>query len=194
LREADEYRKARTRVSRYKTLLNAGRVEKYLERKLKKKKKHKVITVETSIRQPSTDEETILTGVLDSLTYTIEWLEHNREPGLRRGADKAPKHRVVLMDPQSYQFVRIAVAQQQAQDRVSEEDRERLEDVLSILTPHEQEAYILVRGRGLSLEKTASLLEIKKATVQTLVDRAEGKIREAIDLSEVQRVMFTDIV
>jgi hypothetical protein len=92
LREADEYRKARTRVSRNKALLNAGRVEKYLERKLRKKK-HKVVTVETSIRQPSTNEETILTGIIDSLTYTIEWLEHNREPGCRRGADSSRRSR-----------------------------------------------------------------------------------------------------
>jgi hypothetical protein len=56
------------------------------------------------------------------------------------------------MDPQNYQFVRIAVTQKQAENRVSDEDRERLE-----------------------------------------VDRAEEKIREAIHLSAVQRVMFSEI-
>ncbi len=169
-------------IQQYKLALR--RIRNY-QRKLSQKRK---------AFQPITDEESILTSIIDSLTYSIQYLETGREPGTRRGVHRRSREqREVLMDPQSYQFIRIAVTKKQAENRVSEADKERLEDTLSILTQREREAFMLVRGRGLSFEKAASLLEIKKTTVQTLVERAEQKVQESKNSNTLQRVMFSDI-
>ncbi len=169
-------------IQQYKLALR--RIQNY-QRKLSQKR---------AAFQPVTNEESILTGIIDSLTYSIQYLETGREPCTRRGAHRRSREqREVFMDPNSFQFIRIAVAQKGAETRVSEADRERLEDILSILTPREREAFMLVRGRGLSFEEAASLLQVKKTTVQTLVERAEEKIQKAKRLEQVQRVMFSEI-
>lgn len=128
--------------------------------------------------QPAADEESILTGIIDSLTYSIQYLETGREPGIKRGVyRRSQKQREVLMDPNGYQFINIPEVRKAKETRVSDTDKERLNNMLSILTQREREVLMLVRGQGISFEKVARLLNIKKASTQTLVKRAELKIQ-----------------
>ncbi len=166
-----------TEIQQYKLALR--RVRTY-QRKLSQKRE---------AFQPVTNEESILTGIIDSLTYSIEYLETGREPGTRRGAHRRSREqREVPFDPDWINRRRIPIIQEEP---VSEETRELLEDVLNTLSYYERQTFELVRGQGFSYGEAAKLLKVSKGTVQNLVDRAESKLLIAVGRERpIQRVLL----
>lgn len=57
----------------------------------------------------------------------------------------------------------------------------KLRNILSSLTPREREAFILIRGQGISFRETARYMGVRSpGTITNLVKRAERKIRREI--------------
>lgn len=129
------------------------------------------------------DKETI-GWLLGNLEYSLEWMETCRRPGNKRGIERrAAYQREKPMDPLIMQryIEHVGVEtypwmDREQRDAVTMEERQRIEDALSVLTKKEKEAYLMVRGNCLSFAEAGRLLGIGKSTIQDRVERAERKL------------------
>lgn len=137
-------------------------------------------------RTEATDKEdrSLLASCVDSLSYSIKYMEKGKNPDSRRGITRLSNlQREVPVDPQNVAFVR-AVALQYQPTEISKEIQNAIDGlgiVLKVLSKKEKEAYSLVRGSCYSFEAAAVIMQVKKATVQTLVKRAEDKIYAMVE-------------
>lgn len=134
------------------------------------------------------EDRSILASCEDSLTFSIKYMEMGKHPDSRRGITRLSHiQREIPVDPRNLSFVR-AVAMQSHGSEVSERMQRAINDlgiVLRDLTKKEKDAYSLVRGSSYSFAEAAEIMQIQKATVQTLVKRAEDKIYFMVeDLSD----------
>ena len=139
-------------------------------------------------RATSREDRSLLAGCADSLDFAIRYMEMGKNPDSRRGITRQSNFkREIPMDPQSVAFVR-AVAIQGHPPEVSEETQKAIDGlgiVLKALSAKERLAYLFVRGSGYSYQEAAELMKITKASVQTLVKRAEDKIYHMVsDLTD----------
>lgn len=126
----------------------------------------------------------LIGGMISDLQYAIDWMKSGRRPGTRRGVERlAAYQRERPMDPlvmQSY----VSSAQGDPYKMIDEEpvhhltrdEKERLEDALSVLTKKEREVYLMSRGFCLSYAEIANYLCVSRSAVQDTVERAEKKI------------------
>jgi RNA polymerase sigma-70 factor (ECF subfamily) len=124
------------------------------------------------------DKQTIGEMISDC-NYTLEWLETGRRPGNRRGIERrAAYQRERPVDPIVLQtYIRPETRHTAT---VSEEDRQRIENILGRLTPRERECYVMVIGSGLSYAEAAELVGVAKGSVQSFVDSAKKKIQKIL--------------
>lgn len=101
------------------------------------------------------------------LEWTIEYMTTGYPPQGRSS-------RSISVDPQKV-LVRFSQPLH-APTLPAERIRIQLLSVLDILSPQEREAFLMVRGEGLSYGETAKLMGIKKSTVQYYVESAQAKI------------------
>lgn len=52
----------------------------------------------------------------------------------------------------------------------------KLDQALSRLTVREREVYVLSRGCSISYQEIATMLQVKKGTVQKMIERSERKL------------------
>ncbi|MGG1389114.1 sigma factor-like helix-turn-helix DNA-binding protein [Brevibacillus brevis] len=128
-------------------------------------------------------ERQIISEMISSAEFVIEWLKSGRMPGNKRGIERrAAYEREKLMDPVRMQaFVSRSTAGSPC--NLTEWQRFQLEDALSSLTEREPECYVLTHGEGFSFDETARMLQISKSSVQTLVTRAQAKISDRVNSS-----------
>ena len=148
------------------------------------------------------EDRSLLASCVDSLGYSIKFMEKGKNPDCRRGITRLSNtQREIPVDPQNAAFVRSVALHNQSFE-VSKEMQKAIDDlgiVLKTLSKKEKEAYSLVRGSCYSFGAAAEIMKIQKATVQTLVKRAEDKIYAmVVDLTDhgivfkkpVQTAMF----
>jgi RNA polymerase sigma-70 factor (ECF subfamily) len=143
------------------------------------------------------EDRSLLASCADSLSFSIEYMEKGKNPNSRRGITRlSSTQREIPVDPRNVAFVRAAVLQSQAPE-ISEKMRRAIVDldiVLRDLSEKEQEAYSLVRGSSYSFAAAAVIMDVQKGTVQTLVRRAEDKIRDMVeDLTDHGIIFKQDI-
>lgn len=109
------------------------------------------------------------------LVWTLEYLETGHVPNFKRGAYRW----IVPVDPdklRSMAKVRCSISGE-ADWFTTDVD---LDHLLSVLTPREREALVLVRGHNCSFGEVAKYMGIKsRGAVLNLVRRAERKVRKA---------------
>ncbi|SFS75818.1 sigma factor-like helix-turn-helix DNA-binding protein [Marininema halotolerans] len=114
----------------------------------------------------------------NDLRWVISWIEHGREPGHRRGMEnRSTTQREVLWDQLSEKRQREIEWMESQRKAPSSQENVWLEHMLQSLSKSEYEAFVAVRGEGLSFGQTASLLQCSKSSVQSYVQRAEEKLR-----------------
>lgn len=117
-----------------------------------------------------------LSSMERDLLWAIEYLETGRLPDYHRGIYKW----TVPIDPQLLQKVVKVKAKDEPKARWVTSDT-NLSNILSSLTPREREAFILIRGQGISFRETARYMGVRSpGTITNLVKRAERKIRREI--------------
>lgn len=125
------------------------------------------------------EDRSLLASCADSLGYSIRFMEMGKNPDCRRGITRRSYlKREVPMDPRSLIFARAIALQSQTPEN-SEETKNAIKDlgiVLNSLSKKERLAYTYVRSSGYSFQNAADMMDLKKASVQTLVKRAEDKI------------------
>ncbi|MCC9023011.1 sigma-70 family RNA polymerase sigma factor [Bacillus nakamurai] len=124
-------------------------------------------------------DKKIIGGMISDIEYTIEWLQNGRQPGARRGADRRDAYkRTILADPRLIDALPEEYAiVQEAEGEISDRDRERIEDALSVLTDREKDIFIMHAVQNMSFEEIAALLNIKKGTVQKNIERSRLKMK-----------------
>jgi positive control factor len=136
------------------------------------------------------EDKKIIAGMISDLEFAIEWLETSRMPGNRRGIERrAAYQREKPFDPLLMQkFFRSSEQVYKWDDHekehvITEWDRQRIEDALSVLTKREREVYLMSRGYCLTYSEIANYLCISSSSVQTMIERAEKKIKRRINES-----------
>lgn len=114
--------------------------------------------------------------IIGSLEYVIEWLEKGKNPNLSRGIERRSVYqRTVFMDPSIMERY-MRPTNSRSASTLTEEQRDKLRDVLEILSPRERECYEMHFGDGLPHSKIAELLNIPRANVGEYVKRAHEKV------------------
>ncbi|KQC47081.1 sigma-70 family RNA polymerase sigma factor [Geobacillus sp. FSL W8-0032] len=142
------------------------------------------------LERASDEDKKIIRGMISDLEFAIEWMETSRMPGNRRGIERrAAYQREKPFDPLLMQkYFRSSDPVYEWDDHEKESvitnwDRERIEDALSVLTEREKEVYLMSRGYGLTYSEIANYLCISSSSVQTMIERAEKKIKRRINES-----------
>lgn len=139
------------------------------------------------LKRASDEDKKIIRGIISDLEFAIEWMETSRMPGNRRGIERrAAYQREKPFDPLLMQkFFRSSEPVYEWDDHekesvITEWDKQRIEDALSVLTDREREVYLMSRGYCLTYSEIANYLCISSSSVQTMIQRAEKKIKKRI--------------
>lgn len=126
-------------------------------------------------------------SIISSSQYSIQWLKDAREPGNRREIGRRSNYqRTIYMDDMD----KVLIDHFRADcEGLTGEERHKLNDYLSCLSEREKEAFISVKGKGNSYDKTAKYLGVSRSTVQSYVNRAKEKLYEAVN-GNVQCTLF----
>ncbi|WP_010279826.1 sigma-70 family RNA polymerase sigma factor [Paenibacillus senegalensis] len=116
--------------------------------------------------------------------FVVEWIQAGRMPGNRRGIERrAAYQREKLVDPIHMQaYVQRSAAGSPA--NLSDGDRARLEQALSMLSDRERECYLLAHGECFSYQEIAELLQVTKGSVSQYIRRAQIKLSKLIEAEE----------
>lgn len=138
--------------------------------------------VKIKVTEEQKEQYSLLCSMERDLLWSIQWMETGRRPGNRRGVERlAAYQREQLFDPIWIQNYAYGLDQQEPMgNRITESDRERIDDALSLLSPLEREVYLMSRGRGISFSEIGMMLGIKKTTVASKIERAEKKLLKLI--------------
>jgi positive control factor len=142
------------------------------------------------LEKASDEDKKIIRGMISDLEFAIEWMTTGRRPGNRRGIERrAAYQREKPFDPLLMQkFFRSSEPtyewdDHQEESLITEWDRQRIEDALSVLADREREVYLMSRGYCLTYSEIANYLCISSSSVQTMIERAEKKIKKRINES-----------
>lgn len=134
--------------------------------------------------QEYTDKK-IISSMISELQWIIDWLDHGRQPGIRRAIDRRDAYKKMLIkDPRLIEALPNENSiMQEPEGEISDWDKQRIEDALSVLTKREKEIYILHYVQLYSLQEIANIIEVKKGTVQSYIKRAERKMKRRMNES-----------
>lgn len=122
------------------------------------------------------NERALIGGMISDLRFAIEWMETGSMPGRRRGIERrAGRQREIPTDPQVIEQTLTRIANE-CSPVGAEQDWERIDSALEALTEREREIFLMAHGGGMSYERIADSLHIKKGTVQDAIKRAKRKL------------------
>lgn len=135
-------------------------------------------------KQKSEDE--IVGNMISDLKYAIEWIETGRRPGAKRDIDRRSVYELTYhMDPvvlENYARAEEPMEEEQPVE-LSEGDKLRIEDALSVLTESEKDVFMMYHVQQLSMEQIAQCRKVKKTSVQNQLERAKKKIKDQTSCS-----------
>ncbi|MCM3108789.1 sigma-70 family RNA polymerase sigma factor [Bacillus velezensis] len=142
-------------------------------------------TAEVNLTAEQINDKKIISSMISDIEFTLEWLQNGRQPGARRGADRRDAYqRTILAGPRLIDALPEEYAiVQEAEGGVSDWDKERITDALSVLTEREKDIFMMHTVQNMSFEEIAQLLGIKKGTVQKNIERSRLKMKNRADHS-----------
>lgn len=120
-----------------------------------------------------------INSMIDSMTYSIDWMETGRQPDNYRGIDKKNAYR-----PMQYDAMEIIpdITEQLEKEReplyMDREQRQALIQLFRNFSDRERQCFIMYEAEQLSMGKIADKLGISKGTVQTYIKRAKEKVEQ----------------
>jgi positive control factor len=129
-------------------------------------------------------ESEIVAGIISDLEHVIEWLETGRRPGAKRDIDRRSVYELTYhMDPvilanYAREEEPTFIVEEEKQSQLSERDRLRIEDALSVLTEAEKDVFMMHYVQLLSLGEIAAIKKVSKSTIQTQIERSKKKIKQ----------------
>jgi positive control factor len=152
------------------------------------------------LKETAPEEDKRILGSMDSdLRYCIQWMRTARRPGNRRGVERlAAYQREKSFDPifiqqyfsgldkyerASYMYDPYHILLDDKHNRLTQTEKEKIEDALSCLSRLERDIYLMARGRCIPREEIAHLMGVTKGTVNKILKRADDKIKKHIQNS-----------
>ncbi|QNK86443.1 sigma-70 family RNA polymerase sigma factor [Sporosarcina sp. resist] len=124
-------------------------------------------------------------SMIDSMTYSLEWMTTGRQPNTYRGVDEK-----AVYQRRSYENIDLIpdIAEQLEENDVNKkhlfmtrEEKVILADILSSFSLRERQCYILHVGQKKSMSEIAYELGVSKSMVQQSIRRAKNKVEERMD-------------
>ncbi|EAE3552000.1 sigma-70 family RNA polymerase sigma factor [Listeria monocytogenes] len=129
-----------------------------------------------------------LNSILDSLQFSIDWMELGHEPAPRRAIHRRSglQREVNVTDVETMRqwFVYAHGNAYEFEDNepvISEWDKIRMEDAMSTMSAQEKKVFLLKHEKNLSLSQISDELEISIRSVRSYLHRGEEKIQQQID-------------
>jgi RNA polymerase sigma factor (sigma-70 family) len=136
-------------------------------------------------------ERSHVSRMITDLEYSIEWMETSRRPGNKRGIERRSyEQRTIVKDPA---WVQAMIKAKQGQKTLSDEELQKLDDLLGCLNTEQYEVFTMIRGKCFSYEECARMLGMTKSNVQYHLERAEEVLREKVkggSTVELQGTLF----
>ncbi len=123
-------------------------------------------------------DSTQINSMIDSMGFSVEWMETGRQPGTYRGVDKKDAYR-----PKQYDEMDVIpdITEQLEKEReplyMDREQRQALIHLFKNFSNRERQCYLMYEAERLSMGKIADRLGIKKRTVQQYIERARDKVK-----------------
>lgn len=124
------------------------------------------------------EDAPLISAMLSDVQFAIDWLNRGHEPDARRPIHRrSGRQRTITKDPlymQSY-------AQPSAcgsPTTLSDHERFQIDDALSSLSEREKQVYTFRYGLCFSIGQVALEMDISRSSVQTMLERAEKKVKE----------------
>lgn len=132
------------------------------------------------LKERSIDAEDIkqINSMIDSMSYSIDWMTTGRQPGTYRGVDKRGVYQRQYI--QSMEVVPDIVEQLESEPKqlyMTREEKIILAEIMASLSHRERYCYIMFISQGLSMSKIAEEIGVSKATVQCYINRAKSKVK-----------------
>jgi len=123
----------------------------------------------------SKEDKKQINSMIDSMTYSVDWMKTGREPDTYRGADKwGAYQRHFIEDMDIYPSLDVFP---QEERELTEEERRAITSMLLRLSPRERQCYILRTAYLWKFEEIAKELGITKQTAHQYHTKAEKKLR-----------------
>lgn len=122
-----------------------------------------------------------INSMIESMTFSLEWMATGRQPGTYRGAEKRAVYQRQYIE--SMDTIPDIVEQIEADHKhlfISKEERLILADIFASMSHRERQCYVLHEGQGMSMGKIADEIGLKKRTVQQYIDRARAKVIDRV--------------
>lgn len=123
-------------------------------------------------------EASIVAGMISDLQYGMDRMR-GKQPESRRGVQASDAYRYAeLRDMDLIPALDLSI--DEPEHTISDEQKKRLIQILLKLSDRERQCYLLHTAQGMSYAEIGKELDIKKATVQTHIKRAQSKVGQAI--------------
>lgn len=120
-----------------------------------------------------------INSMIDSMTYSMDWMETGRQPDMYRGIDKKNKYRAKFYDDMDIiPDINEELRKEREPLYMSREQRMDLLHLFRSFSGRERQCFIMHVAEGLSMQKIADKIGISKWTVRTYIDRAKEKVEE----------------
>jgi RNA polymerase sigma-70 factor (ECF subfamily) len=122
-----------------------------------------------------------INSMIDSMSYSIDWMTTGRQPGTYRGIDKRGIYqRQFIQTIECIPDITEQLESEPKQLYMTREEKIILADILGALSHRERHCYIMYVSQGLSMSKIAEEIGLSKATVQSYINRAKNKVKDRV--------------
>lgn len=133
----------------------------------------------------------IVNSMIDSLEYTIEYLELGHEPEPRRAIHRRANYQLEITtgnveELRQWFFNEHGTAYEYEESggfEISEWDKFKIDDAMSTLSEQERTTFLLKNRDCYSLSQIADKMDVSIRTVRSYLNRAEKKIDEQLNSS-----------
>lgn len=120
-----------------------------------------------------------INGMIDSMSFSIEWMETGKEPGTYRGIYKNNKYKAKQYDEMD---ILPDITDQLEKEReplyMDREQRRTLIQLFRSFSDRERQCYVMYEAEQMSMQQIADRLNISKGTVQMYIKRARKKVND----------------
>ncbi|MCG5104435.1 sigma-70 family RNA polymerase sigma factor [Oceanobacillus alkalisoli] len=128
---------------------------------------------------PDQQDKTHINSMIDSMTYSIDWMRTGRQPDMYRGVDKKDKYRAKFYDDMDIlPDINEELRKEREPLYMSQEQRMALIQLFRNFSDRERQCYVMHTAEGLSMQQIADKLGLSKWTVRTYINRAKEKVEE----------------
>ncbi|RWR06737.1 sigma-70 family RNA polymerase sigma factor [Siminovitchia fortis] len=122
-------------------------------------------------------DRTQVNGMINDMSFAIDWMRTGRRPGNLRGIDRRSAYqRRILVDMDLMPSLDI----QPEPRELGEDEKQALVNMLIDLSHRERQCYLLHMAQGWSMQEIADELGISKPSVQVFIKRAKNKIKRKL--------------